>query len=98
MKKSIFIFVVNYKEGTFISKVIADDIEYSINKWVNNELLEIINLTKSTNLEYKEIKSKIFKNPPIELVNVEDVWCCDIAHLKSKNYVSITVIKKVDKI
>ena len=94
MKKLIFIFVVNYKGGTFISKVLSTDLENSIKEWVNNKLLDIINLTKSTNFEYKEIKSKIFNNPPAELENIEEVWCCDIAYLKSKDYLSITVIKK----
>ena len=87
----MYTFIVNYKDGTYVSQINNNsELDEAIKGWYNNFENENILNDKTLNEIKERLASKEFK--PLFLNGLENVWCNDLGYI-DKKYFSMTIVK-----
>ena len=82
-----YTFITEFKKGTYIQQISANDLESSIKQWVNK--IDQFNIPGIGVVEKNKIEKGLLFEEPTKIAGVENVWCLFFKLRKSSVLVNI---------
>lgn len=86
-----YTFIFEFKQGTYISQIVSENIDFAVNQWVNQiNNIEGLNLT---NEELLDLQKEVLNEEPTPIKGLLNVWCMFFALGKFNGLLNIVLTK-----